>query len=149
MSSDTKALTGHSALILGHVATRDPLWRERLQTFRTQQGSVPGPVEVRLAHRSLATLDVRLEWQCKSASAIARFLTTQPEVVLVRYPGLPQDPAYALASRQMKCYGTVVSFVLKGQAQAEHFLSATVTTLSLPKSSLFRQQHSRGAGLLR
>jgi len=65
-----------------------------------------------------------LERQCKSAFAIAQLLTTQPEVHLVRYPGLPQDPAYALASRQMKRYGPVVSFVLKGQAQAERFLGA-------------------------
>ncbi len=124
VSSDTKALTGHSDLILGHVATHDPLWIERLHTFRMQQGSVPGPMEVWLAHRSLATLDVRLERQCKSALEIAQLLTSQPEVSLVRYPGLPQDPAYALASRQMKRYGPVVSFVLQGQAQAEHFLSA-------------------------
>jgi len=124
VSSDTKALTGHGDLILGHVAVRDTSWRERLQTFRTQQGSVPGPMEVWLAHRSLATLDMRLERQCKSAVAIAQFLAAQPEVCLVRYPGLPQDPAYALASRQMKRYGLVVSFVLPGQAQAEHFLDA-------------------------
>lgn len=124
VSSDTKTLTGHGDLILGHVAVRASSWRDRLQTFRTQQGSVPGPMEVWLAHRSLATLDVRLERQCKSALEIAQFLAIQPEVVLVRYPGLPQDPAYTLASRQMKHYGPVVSFVLKGQAQAEHFLDA-------------------------
>jgi len=124
VSSDTKTLTGHGDLILGHVAVRASSWRDRLQTFRTQQGSVPGPMEVWLAHRSLATLNVRLERQCKSALEIAQFLAIQPEVVLVRYPGLPQDPAYTLASRQMKHYGPVVSFVLKGQAQAEHFLDA-------------------------
>jgi len=124
VSSDTKALTGHGDLLLGHVATRDSSWRERLQTFRTQQGSVPDPMEVWLAHRSLATLDMRLERQCKSALEIAQFLATQPEVVLVRYPGLPQDPAYALASRQMKRYGPVVSFILKGKTQAERFLNA-------------------------
>ncbi len=124
VSSDTKALTGHGDLLLGHVAALSASWRERLQTFRTLHGAVPGPMEVWLAHRSLATLDVRLERQCKSALEIARFLATQPEVVHVRYPGLPQDPAYALASRQMKRYGPVVSFVLKGKTQAEHFLNA-------------------------
>ena len=124
VSSDTKTLTGHGDLILGHVAARDLIWAERLQTFRSQQGSVAGPMEVWLAHRSLATLDVRLERQCKNALHIAQFLASRPEVRLVRYPGLPQDPAYPIASRQMKRYGPVVSFVLKGQAQAEHFLSA-------------------------
>src|SRR5262249_1960470 len=59
-----------------------------------------------------------------NALAIAQFLFSQPPVRLVRYPGLPQDPAHATASRQMKRYGPVVSFVLEGQAQAEHFLGA-------------------------
>jgi cystathionine gamma-lyase len=120
VSSDTKVLTGHSDLLLGHVATRQPSWAEQLRAFRSQQGSVAGPMEVWLAHRSLATLDVRLERQCNNALAIAQFLFSQPPVRLVRYPGLPQDPAHATASRQMKRYGPVVSFVLEGQAQAEH-----------------------------
>lgn len=129
VSSDTKALTGHGDLILGHVATRNSSWTERLRSFRSQHGSVAGPMEVWLAHRSLATLDVRLERQCKNALEIAQFLASQPEVCLVRYPGLPQDPAYTIASRQMKRYGPVVSFVLKGQAQAEHFLGACLLVL--------------------
>ncbi len=124
VSSDTKALTGHSNLILGHVAARDPSWIERLQAFRSQHGSVAGPMEIWLAHRSLATLDVRLERQCKNALEIAQFLASHPKVQFVRYPGLSQDPAFAIASRQMKRYGPVVSFVLQGQAQAEHFLGA-------------------------
>ena len=81
-------------------------------------------MEVWLAHRSLATLDMRLERQCKNALEIARLLTNRPEVQRVRYPGLPQDPAHAIASRQMKHYGPVVGFVLDGEAQAERFLAA-------------------------
>ena len=77
-----------------------------------------------LAHRSLATLDMRLERQCKNALAIARLLATSPEVQLVRYPGLPQDPAHTIASRQMKRYGPIVSFVLDTAATAEQFLAS-------------------------
>jgi len=124
ISSDSKALTGHSDLLLGHVATREPEWAERLHTFRSQQGAIPGPMEVWLAHRSLATLDMRLERQGKNALEIARFLASRSEVKLVRYPGLPQDPAYPIAARQMKHYGPIVSFVLEGKRQAEHFLQA-------------------------
>ncbi len=124
LSSDTKTLTGHGDLMLGHVAAREPSWVEQLHAFRSQQGAVAGPMEVWLAHRSLATLDVRLERQCKNALAIAQSLVAQPGVRLVRYPGLSQDPAHAIASRQMKRYGPVVSFVLEGQAQAEQFLGA-------------------------
>ena len=124
VSSDSKALTGHSDLLLGHVATREPGLAERLHAFRSQQGAVPGPMEVWLAHRSLATLDMRLERQSKNALEIARLLASRSEVKLVRYPGLQQDPAYSVATRQMKHYGPIVSFVLEGQRQAEHFLEA-------------------------
>jgi cystathionine gamma-lyase len=124
VSSDSKALTGHADLLLGHVAAREPGWAERLHAFRSQQGAVPGPMEVWLAHRSLATLDMRLERQSRNALEIARLLASRPEVKLVRYPGLPQDPAHPLAVRQMKHYGPIVSFVLEGITQAERFLGA-------------------------
>src|SRR5438309_2469303 len=80
VSSDTKALTGHSDLLLGHVATKETTWAERLHAFRSQQGSVAGPMEVWLAHRSLAARHLRLEWQCQNAFETARFLASRPEV---------------------------------------------------------------------
>ncbi len=122
VASDTKSLTGHSDLILGHVAVRDPAWAEQLRSWRTRMGAVPGPMEVWLAHRSLATLDMRLERQCRNALAIAEFLTTRAQVKEVRYPGLPRDPAWAIATRQMQYYGPIVSFTLPGREQAERFL---------------------------
>lgn len=124
VSSDSKALTGHGDLLLGHVATREPSWAHQLYTFRSQQGAIPGPMEVWLAHRSLATLDMRLQRQSQNALAIASFLASRPEVKRVRYPGLPQDPSYSLAVRQMKHFGPIVSFVLEGEKQAEQFLQA-------------------------
>lgn len=124
VASDTKALTGHGDLLLGHAAVRDSVWAERLHAWRSQQGAIPGPMEVWLAHRSLATLDLRLERQGKNALAMAQFLAARPEVQEVRYPGLPEDPAYPVASRQMSRYGPVVSFVLEGRDTAEHFLGA-------------------------
>jgi cystathionine gamma-lyase len=122
VSSDTKATTGHSDLIIGHVSVQDPSWANKLLAWRTRMGSSPGPMEVWLAHRSLATLDVRLERQCKNALAIAEFLTSRTDVHGLRYPGLPSDPAYPIASRQMKFYGPVVSFVLVSRELAERFL---------------------------
>ncbi len=124
LASDTKALTGHSDLVLGHVAARDPAHAERLHTWRTQVGAIPGPLEAWLAHRSLATLDVRLERACGNALRVAELLSTRPEVVAVRYPGLPTDPAYPLASRQMQRFGTIVSFTLRDRAAAERFLAS-------------------------
>src|SRR5262245_4019277 len=119
VASDTKGLTGHSDLIIGHVAVRDSAWLEKLLTWRTQIGAVPGPMEVWLAHRSLATLEVRLERQCHNALNIAEYLTTRSEVSGVRYPGLTADPSHKIASQQMRCFGSVVSFVLRDQARAE------------------------------
>jgi cystathionine gamma-lyase len=124
VSSDTKALTGHADLILGHVAVRDSAWADKLQSWRTQMGAVPGPMEVWLAHRSLSTLGVRLERQCRNAQMVAEYLLTQPGVTGVRYPGLSNDPSHEIAVRQMEFYGPVISFVLPRQASAEKFLSS-------------------------
>ena len=124
ISSDTKAMTGHNDLILGHVAARDPKWAALLRAFRSQQGAIPGPMEIWLAHRSLATLELRLSRQCSNALEIARFLAERKDVESVRYPGLPDDPAFKVASKQMKYFGPVVSFVLESQSKADLFLEA-------------------------
>jgi cystathionine gamma-lyase len=124
LASDTKALTGHSDLILGHVAMRDQNWARALRDWRTRFGAIPGPMEVWLAHRSLATLDVRLERMCHNALAIAKLLDGRNEVSRVRYPGLPTDPAHAIASRQMRRFGPVVSFELASAEAAEKFLGS-------------------------
>jgi cystathionine gamma-lyase len=140
LASDTKALTGHADLVLGHVAVRDPEWAQRLRTWRTQFGAIPGPMEVWLAHRSLLTLDVRLERMCANALAIAHFLRDRlraagrgggavtsaaggAAVRQVRYPGLADDPGHAVAARQMTRFGPIVSFELASAAAAETFLS--------------------------
>ena len=124
VASDTKALTGHGDLVLGHVAVRDPEWGERLLSWRTQVGAIPGPMEVWLAHRSLITLHLRLERMGANARAIAEFLAGRPEVSRLRYPGLPGDPAHEVASRQMNSYGPIVSFELVDRLAAERFLGA-------------------------
>jgi cystathionine gamma-lyase len=123
VASDTKALTGHSDLLLGHVAAREPALLDSVRVWRTQIGAIPGPMEVWLAHRSLATLGLRLERGCANALALAAFLKTHPAVLSVHYPGLPDDPAHAVAARQMRYYGPVVSFTLADRAVAERFLA--------------------------
>ena len=74
VASDTKALTGHADVTLGHVSTRDADLALRLRTWRTQHGATPGPMEVWLAHRSLATLPLRQARQCGTAEVLARLL---------------------------------------------------------------------------
>jgi cystathionine gamma-lyase len=122
VASDTKALTGHSDLVLGHVATADPERASALRTWRTQHGAIPGPMEAWLAHRSLATLSLRLNRQCASALQLAGVLSPEASVEAVHYPGLPDHPGHAVAKRQMQAFGTVVSFDLATRARAERFL---------------------------
>ena len=124
VASDTKALTGHSDLLMGHVASRDAALITAIRTWRTQIGAIPGPMEVWLAHRSLATLHVRFERQCSNALHIAQSLAMRDDVTSVRYPGLPDDPAHDIASRQMRYFGSIISFVLADRPSAERFLSA-------------------------
>jgi cystathionine gamma-lyase len=124
VASDTKALAGHCDLILGHVATRDEAHAAALQRWRTQHGAIPGPMEVWLAHRSLATLPLRLTRQCASAQALASLLATRPDVEGVRYPGLPGHPGHEIAKRQMRAHGSIVSFDLRTRIRAERFLAS-------------------------
>jgi cystathionine gamma-lyase len=122
--SITKAMAGHSDLLLGSVATRSPELHERLTRWRSLAGSIPGPFEAFLAHRSLPTLDVRLERMCANALALAELLAERDDVLEVRYPGLPGDPAHAVAARQMRRFGPVVSFTLRDAPTAQRFLDA-------------------------
>lgn len=124
VASDTKGMTGHGDILLGHVACLDPELAAGVRRWRKVVGAIPGPMEAWLAHRSLATLELRIERQCANALALAEALTEHPEVTGLRYPGLPTDPSYPKAVRQMRRFGSVVSFVLADRETAERFLSA-------------------------
>jgi cystathionine gamma-lyase len=124
VASDTKAVTGHADLILGHVATTDATLTKGIREWRTRHGAIPGPMEVWLAHRSLATLPLRLTRQCESAQRVAEHLASRKDVVGVRYPGLASHEGHAMAKRQMAGFGSVVSFDLASRARAETFLGA-------------------------
>jgi cystathionine gamma-lyase len=129
VASDTKSMTGHSDILLGHVATRDRELLQQIEQWRTLVGGVLGPMEAWLALRSIGTLPLRLERSCANAQRIAEYLTTRPEVSSVLYPGLPAHPGYAIAARQMQHFGAVLSFVLADKAAAEKFFAkATLVT---------------------
>ena len=122
VSSDTKYVSGHSDLLLGHVAVDDEVLVERLRTWRSTTGGIPGPFEVWLAHRSLATLDVRLERQCGTALALADRLAGRDDVSGVRYLGRPDDPGHEVAAAQMSRFGAIVVFDLGSRERADRFL---------------------------
>jgi cystathionine gamma-lyase len=124
VASGTKALTGHGDVLLGYVVCRDPELAAAAREWRKSVGAIPGPMETWLAHRSLATLRLRVDQQAKGALAIAEALRRRPEVTGLRHPGLPGDPAHQLAARQMHRFGCVVSFALPDRPFAERFLAA-------------------------
>ena len=124
MVAGTKSLAGHSDLLLGSVAVRDPAHAAALREFRTQAGAIPGPFETWLAHRSLPTLELRLERQSATALALAERLQELPGVTDVRHPGLPEHPNHAVARRQMRRFGALVGFTLPSAAAAEAFLAS-------------------------
>ena len=124
VTSATKHLAGHADLLLGYVATRDSARAETLREWRRNTGALAGPFEAWLAHRSLATLELRVDRQCASALAIAALLAGRDDVAAVRYPGLADDPGHEVARRQMSRFGTIVSFDLGGRERAESFLAA-------------------------
>ncbi|MBP0459441.1 cystathionine gamma-lyase [Streptomyces montanisoli] len=122
VASDTKGMTGHGDLLLGHVTVTDPALAASVRRWRKIAGAIPGPMEAWLAHRSLATLQLRNDRQCATALTLAHALSERPEVSGLRYPGLPGDPSHRVASLQMRRYGSVVSFQLPGRDHAERFL---------------------------
>ncbi|MFE3389261.1 cystathionine gamma-lyase [Streptomyces anulatus] len=124
VASDTKGMTGHGDILLGHVSCRDPRLTADVRRWRKVVGAIPGPMEAWLAHRSLATLQLRVDRQCTTALALAEALARRAEVTGLRYPGLPTDPSHVVAGRQMRRFGSVVSFELADREAAERFLSA-------------------------
>lgn len=135
VSSDSKAMCGHSDVLLGHVSTLDHGLLEKIDAHRTLTGAVAGPMEAWLGLRSLATLPLRLERACANAQRIAEFLMGHAAVTDVLYPGLPSHPGHAVAAGQMRYFGPVLGFTLASQEAAEHFLG---------RATLFTQATSFG-----
>lgn len=122
VASDTKAPGGHSDLLMGHVACRDDAFLARVRDWRKCAGVIPGPMDAWLLHRGLETLDLRFDRMCRTAETIAQRLKGHPTVRDIRYPGLPDDPAHALALRQMSRFGFLIHVTLGSAEAAEAFI---------------------------
>lgn len=115
VSSATKYLGGHSDLVGGvAVVGDDAELAQRLAYLQNAVGGIAGPFDSFLALRGLKTLALRMERHCGNAMRIAQWLSAHPRVARVHYPGLPDHPQHALARRQMRAFGGMVSAVLKG-----------------------------------
>jgi cystathionine gamma-synthase len=117
--STTKYCGGHSDVIGGAIVVNDPNLGDELAYHQNAMGAVAGPFDAWLTLRGLKTLAVRMERHCDNAEQVAEFLTEQEELSEVLYPGLPDHPGHAVAARQMRRFGGMVSFrVRAGEAAA-------------------------------
>jgi len=124
--STTKYLNGHSDVVGGAIAMATRELRDRLAYLQNAVGAVPGPMDSFLTLRGLKTLHVRMERHAENALALAQWLEAHPAVERVLYPGLPSHPQYALAQRQMRTSGGMITIFLRGGlAAAEQMLSRT------------------------
>lgn len=125
MHSVTKMLSGHSDLNLGYLGGRDAELMERINETLKTMGFNASPYNCWMAERGLNTFDIRLDRAQENAGKLARFLESHPKVTQVTYPGLASHPDHDLAKSILTSYGTMVSFVIKGErAQADTFLRA-------------------------
>ena len=122
VASDTKAPSGHSDILMGHVASRDERLMQRIEDWRRLSGSIPGPHEAWLLHRSLETLDVRFARMCASAGLIAERLAERCPGK-VSFPGLPDHPQSNLARAQMTRMGFLIGLTLSDRETAETFIN--------------------------
>jgi cystathionine gamma-synthase len=125
LHSTTKYLGGHSDVVGGFVATSNDALSEQLAFLQKSLGAVPGPFDCWLVLRGVKTLAVRMDRQCESAVAIAARLEREPCVERVLYPGLPSHPNHALAARQMRNFGAMVSFTVASEEMAVGIVGRT------------------------
>jgi cystathionine beta-lyase len=125
--SATKYLGGHSDLIAGLVVTASEELGEQIRFYQNAAGAILGPFDSWLVVRGMATLSLRMRQHCSSALQIAEFLLGHPSVDQVYYPGLPGHLNHAIAKKQSRGFGGIVSFTLKEDslAAARRFVSST------------------------
>lgn len=124
VSADTKAVSGHSDNLMGHVSSRDAALMAAVRDWRKISGAIPGAFEAWLCHRGLQTLEVRFARMCGTAEALAERLAHEAGVSAVRYPGLADHPGHAIARAQMRHFGFLIGVTFATKAKAEQFITA-------------------------
>jgi len=145
VQSVTKFIGGHSDLLGGVVTVRDPALLAALRHTRELAGATPGTLETFLAVRGARTLAVRLERAQRNAMMLAERLGSHPQVLITRYPGLPSHPTHEAARRHMNGFGTIISFDIRGGAEAADAVCARLqliqhaTSLGAVESTIERR----------
>ena len=128
MHSSTKYLGGHSDVIQGALIMNDADLREKLYFIQKSCGAVPGPMDCFLVLRGIKTLHVRMKQHCENGTLIAQWLRKHSKVGKVYWPGFEDHPNYAIAKKQMRGFGGMISFELK-----DNSIEAAMKVLSAPK----------------
>ena len=134
LHSTTKYIGGHSDVVGGAVIGNDPDLQQRLAFLQNAAGGVPGPLDAWLVLRGAKTLGVRMERHSVNGMAVAEWLTEHPKVTKVNYPGLRSHPQHELAKRQMRAFGGMLSFELKGGEAAAKRMAARTKMFALAES---------------
>ena len=135
MHSATKYLSGHSDVIQGALIVNDKALRDELYFIQKSCGAVPGPMDCFLVLRGIKTLGIRMERHSKNGEAIATFLHSHTAVKKVYWPGFESHPGHAIAKRQMKSFGGMISFELKNDSiEAARTLLSNTKLFSLAES---------------
>ena len=132
--STTKYLNGHSDMVGGAVIAADAADAEALAAWANIVGTTGAPFDSYLALRGIRTLFPRMEWQQRSAQAVAEFLAEHPLVAACHYPGLPTHPGHAVAKAQQSGFGAMLSFELKESGAAVARFVEAVRLFSLAES---------------
>jgi cystathionine beta-lyase/cystathionine gamma-synthase len=127
MHSATKYLGGHSDVIQGCLVMNDQALRDQLYFIQKSCGAVPGPMDCFLVLRGIKTLHVRMQRHCENGEKIAHWLRQHPKVGKVYWPGFEDHPNHAIAKKQMRGFGGMISFELKNDSveEARRVLSST------------------------
>ena len=132
--STTKYVGGHSDVVGGGLVVRDLELADKIAFHQNSMGAVSGPFDVFLTHRGLKTLGVRMDRHCDNAEKVVDFLSSHPKVEEVIYPGLADHPGHAVAARQMKRFGGIVSFRVTGGEQHALDVCAKAEVFTLAES---------------
>ena len=135
MHSVTKYLGGHSDVVMGALITNDDKLHEQLAFIHNSCGATPGPQDSFLVLRGIKTLHLRMKAHCENGRVIAEFLRNHPKIEKVYWPGFTDHPNHAIAKKQMRDFGGMISIVLKGADMTETFrIASSFKVFSLAES---------------
>ena len=136
MHSATKYLGGHSDVIMGALCLNDEKLYTELAFIHNSCGATPGPMDSFLVLRGVKTLQVRMERHCFNGRKVAEYLKAHPKIDKLYWPGFPDHPNHDIAKKQMKDFGGMISFSLKGNKQEDAFRIASSTKVFTLAESL-------------